>query len=947
MTIPNSQGLMPSESCLPLTPEEERETVEELTRVADASPKEGDVWCLISARWFRGWKRYVQLKSSNDDSITSEQLNGIPPHVACKPGKIDNSELVTNGTYEENNGLVLRRNLLEEEDYCLVPQEVWKKLHEWYKGGPELPRKRISLGLHGKSFAVEVYPLSLQLVDGRDLSERTITISRKALVGELYSMVCTLLTLEQAKVDIWDYYEKVKHDNLQKFDQTLEEAELMMDQDILLEVKDDAFFPSNSGVDSTGNELALVPIEPPRSPVTIAGGPTFSNGYSNTFGSHFLQGNSFSSVLRDMDDDNDSISNGSKGSSRGLRGLQNLGNTCFMNSALQCLVHTPDLVRFFLQDYTLEINKDNPLGMQGELATAFGDLLRNLWSSGATAIAPRSFKAKLARFAPQFSGYNQHDSQELLAFLLDGLHEDLNRVINKPYIEAKDANGRSDEEFADECWNNHKARNDSIIVDVCQGQYKSTLVCPVCSKVSVTFDPFMYLSLPLPSTTTRTMTVTVFSGVGSALPMPFTVTVPKNGTCRDLSRALNVACSLTSSEDLLLAEVYKNRIYRYLDFFDSLSGIKNEECLVAYKLPANYKDFVRLEIMHQRIERPQEPQYNLFSPSCLGTPLVTCLSKEAKTGADIHTAVCTLLSPLLRGKTPMKHTKVSKENGYLSSLDGVVPGDDSNPCTSDTEFSDSFMEIEMEDDACPSLQIAFTNERGYNRVPIDNDSNIPPGSCIRVLLEWSDKNLELYDFSFLEDLPEVFRPFGSMVKKTREEAITLFSCLDAFLKEEPLGPDDMWYCPGCKEHRQATKKLDLWRLPEILVVHLKRFSYSRYMKNKLDTFVNFPVHDLDLSQYVKHNSDAARQTHVYELYAVSNHYGGLGGGHYSAYAKLIEEDSWFHFDDSFVSPASEDSIQTTAAYVLFYRRVQVDTEKSNNTEMGNGEEPSSSANSLT
>lgn len=49
--------------------------------------------------------------------------------------------------------------------------------------------------------------------------------------------------------------------------------------------------------------------------------------------------------------------------------------------------------------------------MQGELALAFGDLLRKLWSSGRTAIAPRAFKSKLARFAPQFSGYNQHDSQ--------------------------------------------------------------------------------------------------------------------------------------------------------------------------------------------------------------------------------------------------------------------------------------------------------------------------------------------------------------------------------------------------------------------------------------------------------------------------------------------------------------------------------------------------------
>ena len=93
------------------------------------------------------------------------------------------------------------------------------------------------------------------------------------------------------------------------------------------------------------------------------------------------------------------------------------------------------------------------------------------------------------------------------------------------------------------------------------------------------------------------------------------------------------------------------------------------------------------------------------------------------------------------------------------------------------------------------------------------------------------------------------------------------------------------YCPTCKEHRQATKKLDLWRLPEILVFHLKRFSYSRYLKNKLDTFVNFPVHDLDLSKYVK-SKDSPPQSHLYELYAMSNHYGGLGGGHYSAYAKV-------------------------------------------------------------
>ncbi|XP_027186037.2 putative ubiquitin carboxyl-terminal hydrolase 11 [Cicer arietinum] len=119
----------------------------------------------------------------------------------------------------------------------------------------------------------------------------------------------------------------------------------------------------------------------------------------------------------------------------------------------------------------------------------------------------------------------------------------------------KDSDGRPDEEVAYECWKNHMARNDSLIVDECQGQYKSTLVCPECGKISITFDPFMYLSLPLPSTVTRTMTVTVFYCDGSGLPMPYTVTVLKNGCCRDLCQVLGTACCLKSDEMLLLAEV--------------------------------------------------------------------------------------------------------------------------------------------------------------------------------------------------------------------------------------------------------------------------------------------------------------------------------------------------------------------------------------------------------
>lgn len=88
-----------------------------------------------------------------------------------------------------------------------------------------------------------------------------------------------------------------------------------------------------------------------------------------------------------------------------------------------------------------------------------------------------------------------------------------------------------------------------------QGQYKSTLVCPVCKKISVTFDPFMYLSLPLPSTIMRTMTLTVLNTNGDGKPSSCTITVPKYGKSDDLIKALDIACSLGADETLLVAEV--------------------------------------------------------------------------------------------------------------------------------------------------------------------------------------------------------------------------------------------------------------------------------------------------------------------------------------------------------------------------------------------------------
>ena len=132
----------------------------------------------------------------------------------------------------------------------------------------------------------------------------------------------------------------------------------------------------------------------------------------------------------------------------------------------------------FYFSFQHELNRDNPLGFQGHVAKRFGDLVRDMWAASTTkTIAPIKMRWTISRYNHNFSGFQQQDSQELLAFLLDGLHEDLNRVAVKPYDELKDSDGRPDDVVAKEHWENYARRNQSVIVDLFHGQLKSKVTC--------------------------------------------------------------------------------------------------------------------------------------------------------------------------------------------------------------------------------------------------------------------------------------------------------------------------------------------------------------------------------------------------------------------------------------------------------------------------------------
>lgn len=168
-----------------------------------------------------------------------------------------------------------------------------------------------------------------------------------------------------------------------------------------------------------------------------------------------------------------------------------------------------------------------------------------------------------------------------------------------------------------------------------------------------------------------------------------------------------------------------------------------------------------------------------------------------------------------------------------------------------------------------------------------------------------------------------------------DRGISLQDCLDEFTREEQLGEDDPWYCPRCKKHQQATKKFDLWRVPDVLVVHLKRFSNSRALRDKIEAFVDFPVNGLDLTEMAEERRVGRRLVEegilvdpkelgledleeplVYDLFAVDEHLGGLGGGHYRAYAQNHLSGDWFHFDDSYVTLANPEAAVVSGIFTL-------------------------------
>jgi len=798
-----------------------------------------------------------------------------------RPGPINNRELL-----ETEGSTALRKEVNEHQDYEIISEDAWNLIHSWYGGGPAIKRRAIQCP--SGATQVELHGLRLKVYKSSDTEAPPLEVieSKLTTVKEFKEHICREMGLDTEKTRIWDYFNQKPYALIDdKPNDSLEACRIFDENPILLEEQT----PQGAWKLDTKKESNVGSF----------------NDDNDTSGGHFSYGASSSSA------DVPSIGTPIQ---RGVVGLQNLGNTCFMNSSLQCLSNIPPLREYFTSmEYKNSLNR-NAYKTQGKLAEAFAALLSMMWRQDTTRVAPRNFKYQVGQFAEQFSGYGQQDSMELIEYVLDGLKEDCNRVTGaKPYIEVKEADGRSDEEVAAEAMDNYRRRSNSRIDDLFVGLFKSVVKCPappeLCGRASVTFDPFLSAKLPLVTTAEQRMTQFSLTFVRDTCPpgaspvIQVTVKVSKDHSVKELIEAAAREVEGLRPQQCLLVEIWSKKVQKFFEEHEAIDNIRSDDVLVllevaepkAFSVPSEQ----RWGVAHMGSENGDHSptvaaslcgaivyHREEASPDRIrelrGLPMFLSISKQV-TGQELCKQVERKLREIVfgPGETLTQGWALYKVPKYSPTTEGTLISPDSTEPLDLRDSKENFVVEWTEDATLPSR--LKKDEDMMNNVQSHRPDRGDGEQELSQLLKW-------------------------------------------FTEEERLGADDAWYCNKCKEHKEAFKKLEFHRTPPVLVLQLKRFQFTRWSRERLNTPVRFPLEGLDISPYCtessrrNENSDPAKTT--YDLAALSKHIGSLGGGHYVAYCRSSQDGEWYNFDDGMVRQVSAAEVEEdkVGAYVLFYIR---------------------------
>ena len=934
----------------------------------------GSTWYVLSYKWVQLWRSYVhwsELDSSNtvwmangqQQNFTSVSDNRIvigeifhavstmdamsctstiiQQRMSERPMAINNSDL------EGEHKGALRGNLVEFHDYVLVPEEMWKFLHEWYGGGPSFPRKISSsrrracstLGASptsDSSFIVDLYPplISVVMCGENGLPVKHFTkrffVSKSDTCADLLEQLKRRMSTDTARqARLWhkqngeQWYLIDTADENRRVEEYVNSVsteagtfmlEIAKEKDKWVRDLIPAFPDSGDAVDElqVGDRVEAV--------VTSTGEwrhATVVDVFDDKSVKVHFDGEQY---IYDawLSCDSDEIAplgthtrkNATKRHTNkkprdGPVGLENIGNTCFMNSSLQCLSHTP-----MLRDYFLSKEFQKHIRSGAKMAGEFASLLCSMWTSHKRFIAPKNFKKALEKHAPSFSGYEHQDAHELLAVLLDGLHEDLNRGIsvstasttatvtpegsNTPVAASQQPKFSRATSSGEDEWRKHRYHNTSVIADLFDGQQRVVTECKSCGHQCENFEPFRYLMLPVPVTDTRTIAVDLVISSGDKIRL--TAAVHRGALMQAVLNGLASRYADLGKEHgiewenggIVLVEVYMSRVHRFIDMAMPVCDFRSDDNIVAFQVDSVCKvnesgldtsPNAYAQIVHRREILSKRQRRTVARKEVFGTPLIISINPKW-TNEQLHRVI----------RERLGFTKTS-----IPFIVRVTSPDGACNCSACGQLT------------CEGCVINPTDTKNVI-------SNYIGGSpWLYLAIDWQSPSAYVERLESSISMNMV--PTRQTTANKSPRMTSLYDCLDAYTASEYLGGDNRWNCEKCKQLSEAERRTSFWVTPDVLVVLLKRFQFSSTSGfEKISVPVKFPESDLVI------------KSAIYDLYGVVNHYGSLSAGHYTALCREDSTSRWFIYNDHQVTPVGPDQLDkelnscAKSCYVLFYKR---------------------------
>ena len=670
-------------------------------------------------------------------------------------------------------------------------------------------------------------------------------------------------------------------------------------------------------------------------------------------------------------------------SNHGLTGLKNIGNASYMNSIIQCLSNTPELMYYYvsgLYKKDIKISEVKKKGyVPGKLSEEFANLLSKMWIDHQKVANPQELKYAVADLNYEFNNNNQQDSSEFLIFLLNLLHDEINREkINAGslFYEPPKGENESDINASQRFWNLFRRKNNSIIIDLFYGQLKNTTRCLSCGNCMTSFEVFNILPIEIP--TLKKITVLLVPSNNLKKTTKLTLFISSSALFIDLGVYIKQYINTGFDNFRIILVNYNTTNAKFVKMSENIFNTAKKGVILVQEISNTLEEENNIEENDEKdLDNKNENEEELSAEMGDNFPFITSI--KYKNFEDLGGIIDTNFKSYPRVFTMGPYTKIRglriKIFGFLckyyplpESVINILKKNNSEYKTL-KEIINSYEndkididEIELNDIYYKQYNIIF-NDNYQKNLNLDENTKKDieiylknfPFKCYLISsksendkLFFSNNNAEnqasFKDTQKINDIinlirnkykltlyitkEEYIKPFNeisviqSIKDNTEKKTPTLNDALIHFSLHEKLEKENEYFCPNCKRNVNAYHKSEIFYSPPYLIISIKRFQRKYLSKTKvqllkINSELKYDIDYIDLEQHITGPKDPQK---IYNLYAVNQHSGSNEGGHYNTACKNFGK--WYMFDDHAVFPCDDDMICVPEGYILFYRKVK-------------------------